>query len=187
MKLHYMGSFQGKVATLPHAEPVEDAVPVREPGKPRKLVIITNIGALVLFAILLALLLLQGGTAALNFRGVILAAVLLFPRELLRSVFYRGDVYYYTNFQQSMPFVIGPEHMRRERFLLMTLAPDVLLGLLPYLLFLIWPRLSLLGTLGLICLPMGFGDYLLAWLILRQMPKGAMTYRNMFHSYWYIP
>ena len=60
-----------------------------------------------------------------------------------------------------------------------------LFGLIPLVLFFIWPELKLLGTMGLICLPMGFGDYLLAWLVLRQVPSDAMVYRQYFHTYWY--
>ena len=187
MKVHFMGAFDGKGASLPNGTPVEGAVAIKEPGDPRKLVMITNITALVLFLVLVAILLLRGGVKALNFRGVLVGALLLFPRDLLRLPCFKGDAYYYTNFHQSMPFLMGPEEMGKTRYLLMTLLPDLVLGLIPFVLFLIWPNLSFLGSMGAMVLPMGAGDYLMAWLILRQMPKDAVTYRHRFHSYWYIP
>ena len=110
---------------------------------------------------------------------------MILPRELLRAVFYREECWFYLNFQDSMPFITGSEHMSRTRFLLLTLVPDLIFGLIPLVLFFIWPNLRILGTMGLICLPMGFGDYLLAWLVLRQVPSDATVYRQYFHTYWY--
>ncbi len=187
MKIRYMGSFDGKVQHLPPAEPVAEAARVQEPGKPRDLVRKSNIGAAILFCVLLMLVVLRGGLGALHIGGVIVAALVILPRELLRAVCYRDECWFYMNFQESMPFVTGGEHQSKLRFLLTTLLPDVIFGLIPLLLFLIWPNLSLLGTMGLLCLPMGCGDYLLAWLVLRQVPRGAMLYRQFFHTYWYIP
>ena len=114
-----------------------------------------------------------------------LALLVVLPRELMRALFYREECWFYLNFQESMPFLTGSEHMSRTRFLLLTLVPDLIFGLIPLVLFFIWPNLSILGTMGLICLPMGFGDYLLAWLVLRQVPSDAMVYRQYFHTYWY--
>lgn len=187
MKIRYMGAFDGKVAALPQPHVVEEAMRLEEPGRPRDLVRRANIGAAVLFVLLLALVILRGGTHALHFGGVIAALLVILPRELLRAVFYREECRFYLRFQESMPFLTGAEHMSRTRFLLATLFPDVLLGLVPLILYFIWPSLGFLGTLGLLCLPIGFGDYILASLVLRQVPKGAMLYRQHFHTYWYIP
>lgn len=187
MKIRYMGAFEGKVEALPQAQTVEGAQRLSEPGKPRDLVRKANIGAAVLFLVLLALVILRGGIRSLHIGGVIAAALLILPRELLRGVFYQEECCFYLNFQESMPFLTGAEHQSRIRFLLATLAPDVLFGLIPLMLYFIWPSLSVLGTLGLLCLPMGCGDYILAWLVLRQAPRDAVLYRQYFHTYWYLP
>ena len=162
MRIRYKGSFDGKVASLPPAQPVEGAVRVEEPGRPRDIVRKANIGAAILFGVLLMLVILRGGLAALHIGGVIVAALAILPRELMRALFYREECWFYLNFQDSMPFVTGSEHMSRTRFLLLTLLPDVLFGLIPLVLFLIFPNLRLLGTMGLIVLPIGMGDYMLA-------------------------
>ena len=187
MKIRYKGSFDGKVNHLPPVEPVADAARLEEPGKPRDLVRKANIGAAILFCVLLMLVVLRGGLGALHIGGVIVAALVILPRELLRAVCYRDECWFYMNFQESMPFVTGAEHQSKLRFLVTTLLPDVIFGLIPLILFFIWPNLSLLGTMGLLCLPMGCGDYLLAWLVLRQVPHSAMLYRQYFHTYWYYP
>ena len=80
MKIRYRGSFDGKVASLPPAVPVEGAVRVEEPGRPRELVRKTNIGAAILFGVLLVLVILRGGIAALHLGGVVLA---LYKAKLL--------------------------------------------------------------------------------------------------------
>lgn len=187
MKIRYMGPFEGKVDQLPRPQTVAEAERLEEPGKPRDLVRKANIGAAILFGVLLALVIVRGGLRSLHIGGVIVALIAVIPRELMRALFYREECCFYLNFQESMPFLIGAEHQSRLRFLLATLAPDILFGLIPLILYLIWPSLSFLGTLGLLCLPMGFGDYILASLVLRQVPKDAMLYRMYFHTYWYIP
>lgn len=187
MKIRYKGSFNGKVQMLPQPQPVEGAARIAEPGKPRDLVRRANFGAAITFAVLLVLVILRGGLGALHVGGVIVAALVILPRELLRALCYREECWFYMNFQESMPFVTGAEHQSRLRFLAATLLPDVIFGLIPLVIFFIWPNLSFLGTLGLLCVPMGFGDYLLAALVLRQVPRNAMLYRQYFHTYWYIP
>ena len=77
MKIRYRGSFDGKVASLPPAQPVEGAERVIEPGRPRELVRKTNIGAAILFAVLLVLVILRGGLAALHLGGVVLALLVV--------------------------------------------------------------------------------------------------------------
>ena len=86
-----------------------------------------------------------------------------------------------------MLFVVGTEDMTRNRFVFMSLLPNVVFGLVPYVIFLIWPQLDFLGTLGALALSMGVGDYYNVYNAITQMPEGALTYINGFNSYWYLP
>lgn len=86
-----------------------------------------------------------------------------------------------------MLFVVGTETMSKGRFVFMSLLPNLVFGAIPYLVFLIWPEQTFLGTLGLMALSMGAGDYYNVFNALTQMPKGARTYLHQFHSYWYLP
>lgn len=52
--------------------------------------------------------------------------------------------------------------------------------------FLIYPNIVFLGLFGLICIGMGFGDYINVYNAIKQMPKGAKTYLSGMHSYWYV-
>lgn len=189
MKLHYMGKYSGDETSLPHGEHQPGAVKFREPESSKKLALVANGIALVLCLITLPVLFLRGGVGVLAtfWVGAVLALLSMFPHELLHGLCFRKDVYLYTNLKQGMLFVVGPETMTRPRFVWMSLLPNLLFGFLPFGVFLLFPQLTVLGSLGALALTMGAGDYLNVWNALRQMPKGAHTYLYGFHSYWYMP
>ena len=95
---------------------------------------------------------------------MILAAICgglsLFPHELLHAICYKEDVYLYNNLRQGLFFIIGTEDMSKSRFVFMCLCPNIFLGLIPYSVFLFIPHAVFLGLFGLICIGMGFGDYI---------------------------
>ena len=86
-----------------------------------------------------------------------------------------------------MLFVVGPEDMTKARFVFMSLLPNLVFGIIPFLIFLIFPQFGFLGTLGAFATGMGAGDYYNVYNALTQMPKGARTYLYQFNSYWYEP
>ncbi|MBO5245734.1 MAG: DUF3267 domain-containing protein, partial [Eubacterium sp.] len=86
-----------------------------------------------------------------------------------------------------MLFVVGPEVMTKARFVFMSLLPNLVFGLLPYVIGMIVPQMVGLLFLGALALSMGAGDYYNVYNALTQMPKGAKTYLYKFNSYWYLP
>ena len=72
--------------------------------------------------------------------------------------------------------------MKMKRFLFAVLS-----AFLPFLAFVINPDLHILGTLGLMSIPMGMGDYINVFNALTQMPRGSRTYLYKFNSYWFMP
>ena len=150
---------------------------------------ITNIGGFVL-TLLLAVPVLIRCWAYINtihFAAGCLAALLaLFPHELLHAVCFKQDVYLYTNRKQGLLFVVGPEPMSKQRFILMCLLPNLLLGFLPYIVGLSFPQLVFLAAFGATCIGSGFGDYYNIINALTQMPKGAKTYLYQMHSFFGI-
>lgn len=187
MKLHYKGKFNGDVESLPHGEHKPNAVKFKEPEDPKKLAWIANGIAFALYLIFIPLLILRGGIGAYNFWGVLLALLTLFPHEFFHAICFKEDVYMYTNLKQGMMFVVGPEDMSKGRFIWMSMLPNFVFGFLPFLIFMINPKLTLLGSIGTFAIPMGAGDYMNVFNALRQMPKGARTYLYKFNSYWYMP
>lgn len=118
--------------------------------------------------------------------GCVLALAVLFPHEFLHAVCFRGKVELYTNWKQGMLFVTGTEDFSRGRFVFMSLLPNLVFGFLPFLLFLLFPSCVLLGSMGVVSIGSGCGDYMNIWNCLTQVPKGAQVYCSGFHTYWYL-
>jgi len=175
------------VESLPRGEHKPGAVKFKEPESTKKLAIIANGIAIGMYLVLIPVLVIRGGFESVSMLGFALAFLTLFPHELLHGICFREDVYLYTNRKEGMLFVVGPEDMSRLRFVLMSLCPNVVFGLIPFVLFLVNPQLRVLGAMGAMALPMGAGDYLNVYNALTQMPKGARTYLHGFNSWWYMP
>ena len=192
MKLHYKGKFDGNEASLPCGEHREGAVQFREP-EPKKFTLIANGGAILLAFVLLAPFLWRAlpyfsQTMMYHLWGAcLLFFATLLPHEVLHALCFRGDVYLYTWLKRGALFVVGTEEMSKGRFVFMSLLPNLVFGVVPFVLFLIFPKAIVLGMFGVMALSAGFGDYINIFHALTQMPKGARTYLHGFHSYWYLP
>lgn len=190
MKLHYIGKYDGNENSLPKRKHPSNAIPFKEPGM-RELAIIANVGCIITIVILaIPFVLISKDFLLSNKLSLILAslsACFIIPiHELLHAICFKEDVYYYTNLKQGLVFIIGTEGMSKSRFILMSLLPNIVLGAIPYIIFLLFPSNVFLGLFGLLCIGSGFGDYINVFNALTQMPKGSKTYLNGFHSYWYI-
>lgn len=119
--------------------------------------------------------------------GAVVALLLVFPHELLHAFCFREDVYLYTNWKQGMAFVVGPETRSKARFIGMSMLSNVVFGVIPYTIGMLFPHLSFFTSLGIFSLGMGVGDYYNVFNALTQMPKGAKTYLYQFNSFWYLP
>ena len=199
MKLHYMGKYNLNPESLPHGEHMPSAVPFREAKDSKQLAVIANIGA-VLIMILLAI------PAAIRYRafyggfsledfpdlflglfvGAVISLVTVFPHELLHAVCFKEDVYLYTNLRQGLVFVIGTETMSKGRFIFMSMLPNIIFGIVPYIIGMIFPRLIFLTMFGMICTSMGAGDYYNVFNAIRQVPKNGRVYMSGMRSYWYV-
>lgn len=185
MIFHNAGTYNGNERSLPRRTDVPSAVPFREPQDMRAL---ARIASLISIVITLGGLLAAGLRARaviLDLWGCLLYFAALLPHELLHAVCFQKDVYLYSNLKQGMLFVIGTESMSRARFVFMSLLPNAVFGLLPFVLFMLVPRLTALGTLGVLALGSGAGDYLNVYNALTQVPKGGKVFLSGMHSYWY--
>ncbi len=191
MKLIYKGKYSSE-ADLPVREHPEGSVAFRELGDMKKLALVLNLASVPLYVLTLGGLILRGmpyfGESPLAVTlGMVLAMLTLFPHELLHAVCFRGEVELWTNFKMGMLFVVGTEDMSKTRFVVLSLLPNLVFGLLPYVLFLLHPQWLLLGAMGALALPMGIGDYYNVYNCLTQVPKGGLVYLSGMHSYWYMP
>ena len=191
MILHNAGKYNGDESTVPQREHQSNAVPFKEFGSMKKISVIANIGCILTMLILAIPFILLAkeyirDNAIWLALGGICGGLSLPIHELLHAICYKKDVYYYNNLSQGLVFVVGTEDMSKIRFIFMCLCPNIFLGLVPYMIFLIYPNIVFLGLFGLICIGMGFGDYINVYNAIKQMPKGAKTYLSGMHSYWYV-
>ncbi len=192
MRFHYQGRFSGDEADLPQRDPLPaGAVAFREPDSTTTTALVANGIALALLIPLGALVIWRsGGMDFSDFTitlGILLSLVFAIPHEFLHAIWFREDVYLYTNLRQGMLFVVGSEDMTKGRFIILSLFPAIVLGIIPLVIFLINPSLKLLGYFGLFSFISASGDFINVFNALTQMPAGALTFLHGYHSYWYLP
>lgn len=190
MKLHYKGKYDLNPESLPHGEHQPNAVPFQEAKDAKTLSVIANIAAFVIILVLAvpAYFRMRGSYSPWQaMLGCIASLLVLFPHEFLHAICFKEDVYLYTNWKQGMLFVIGPETMSKSRFIFLSLLPNLVFGILPYLIGMLFPQLTFFVVFGTLSTGMGAGDYYNVFHALTQMPKGARTYLYGFNSFWYLP
>lgn len=188
MRIHYKGKFDGNEENLPKGEleKHENAVKFKEIDDIKKLMIIMNIVATIVMLILGGVYILRiGDGAKFSWIGIFLSILTLFPHEFLHAICFKEDVDMYL--ANGGAFVCGTETMSKFRFIFMSLLPNIIFGFIPFIIFLIYPNKTILGTLGLLAISMGVGDYYNVFNALTQMPKGARCFMEKQNSYWYMP
>jgi hypothetical protein len=187
MKFHNAGKFNGDVESLPKREHEDGAVMFKEPTDMTMFSIYMNIFAMVLMFVLTFLTSYIVGEFTFDTIGCLLALLCMVPHEYLHAICFKEDVYMYRNLKQGTMFVVGPENMSKFRFCFMSMFPCLILGIIPYVIFLINPSLVTLGTMGAISMASCAGDFYNVFNAITQMPKGAKTYLCGMNSYWYMP
>ena len=188
MRLHYKGKFDGNVDNLPKGEleKHENAVKFKEIDDIKKLMIIMNIVAFIVILILGVVYVFRiGSSAQFSWIGIIISFLTLFPHEFLHAICFKEDVDMYL--ADGGAFVCGTETMSKFRFVFMSLLPNIIFGFIPFIIFLVFPNMIILGTIGVVCISMGVGDYYNVFNALTQMPKGARCFMEKQNSYWYMP
>ena len=189
MKFHYGGKYNNEDDLKAKREVVKGAVAFKEPEH-GAFAFIANAGCLVLVGLLLFGVYFIGKPELRGFLkslglGAVLSFLVLIPHEFLHAICFKEDVYLYLNFEKFLAFVHGTEDMSKGRFIFMSMLPNLVFGLIPYVIFLINHDLYVAGVIGAFCFGMGFGDYINVFNALTQMPKGSKTFLSGFHSYWY--
>ena len=200
MKFHYMGKYDGNAENLPTREHEDGYVPFKEPSA-EKLPIVMNLLSFAITAVLIVPLIIFGRAGVsdfiekfgvipfmLVFVGICLVGtfIVILPHEFLHGTCFKGDVYMYTNLRQGLCFVVGPELFSKARFIIMCMLPNIVFGIIPYIIWIIFPNLWYIGLWGAMAVGMGAGDYINAVNALIQIPKGAKTYLHGMNSFWVI-
>ncbi len=122
--------------------------------------------------------------------GILLGLLLMPIHEILHAVCYGNGqkVYIGICLKKFAAFAVCHEKITRQRFIVMSLMP-VLLGIIPLLVFLLFPANAILSG---ICIPMGIigmlspmPDYMDVSIICKQVPKDAFIHTQNDGFYWY--
>ena len=127
---------------------------------------------------------------------IILAAastyLLAYVHEFIHALFYPIDAekQVWKMLDQGAFFVYCERETSKIRFIVMCLAPAVILGIIPYIFWLAFP-LALTFTGGIMVLVISFlmtfmalGDYVNVYNAIKQVPKDAKIFNFGIHSYW---
>ena len=93
----------------------------------------------------------------------------------------------YTNISRGLLFVTGPEDFSKGRFIFKSMLPNIILGFIPYIIFMVRPELGVLGTIGSLAIASGAGDYYNVFNAATQVPSGGRVYNSGLKTYWFIP
>lgn len=191
MKFHYAGKFNGNEEELPKRNHPINYVPFKEPDQKKLSVIVSIISLILIVLFFMPFIFLTKRSVDANPYLLILGLcgpiLTLLPHELLHALWFQQDVYLYTAIDKGMLFVVGTEDMSKTRFILMSLCPNIIFGLIPYLIYLFHTDMLWIGVFGATCISMGAGDYLNVFNAITQVPNHAKVYMNGFHSYYYLP
>lgn len=146
MKLIYKGKYDKDSTILPHGEHMPNAVKVKEIEDIDKLALIMNVVSVVITILLLLLVKVRGEVKIFEVMDgwvVIPIILMLLLHELLHAIFFKKEVYLYYNLRQCMLLVIGTETMSKVKSVMMAAFPNIILGFIPYIIFLINPECSI--------------------------------------------
>ena len=187
MKFHYAGKYSGNPEDLPHHEPVPGAVQITGAKDAKDLGKKANAISVILIFVLFLVIIVRAENFDFKFLVLILYLLSLLPHELLHAVCYNSDVYLYTDLKHGMIFVTGPGNWTKSGFILKCLLPGIVLGFIPFIIFLIEPSLLILGEFGALGIAGAAGDFYNARNAMKQMPKGSRAYNDRDKTFWYVP
>ena len=114
--------------------------------------------------------------------------VFLVPvHEILHTVFNKQDSYIFIQPKQMYAVVINYEEKSKRIRILGLLFPNLILGIIPFVVSLIFPPLKFLGMIAIPNITGGVGDFILILHYLHHVPNGAKIYNHKDDgSFWYI-
>ena len=187
MVLHFKGGYNHDNERLPHEEIKRhpEAVKFKEFSNAPLFLLVVNLLSVFILVITATIFHFLSGIRNISVCGVLLVIVSLIPHEIIHAMFFRGDVYLYIH---NLALIItGTEPMSKKRYIAMCLTPTIIFGFIPFILFLINPQLTILGTLGGISIPLGLGDFYNVYNCIKQVPNDGICFMNKQNTYWYVP
>lgn len=198
MKLVYKGKFSNN-EQLPKSILPENAVKFREPDSLGKFLLHSLVFAIPVFIIAIIFSGIKSAvynSPAISYTegtyGILLTLVALLPHELLHAVLSPKEaaVELWYSLKHGAAFVCCVAPVSRARFILRSLLPNLVLGLLPLIMWMFVPpsldwlhkNLYSFAVFNLLC---GIGDYLNTFNAFTQVPRNGIVQNSGINSYWY--
>ena len=187
MRLHYAGKYSGNPDDLPHREHEPGAVKFKEVSDVKALGNLIAMRSVIIIIVLVIVAWIRAKDLFFPYSAIFIYLLTVIPHELLHAICFKEDVYLYQDLSHGMLFVTGTERMSKAHFIFKCLLPSIIIGFIPYIIFLINPKYQILGILGALGIGTAAGDFYNAGNALRQIPKGGWAYADKESTYWYIP
>ena len=204
--IEFKGTLKGDVEQISSGKPLpEGSVMFKEPETSDKAFLT---GALVAAPLLLAMLILSiariitvyGRPHGLKFIYFLIAFFVSmalvygsqYVHEYIHAIMFPKNVkkQIYVMPQNQMLFVYIEDPVSKASFLISSLSPAVILGIIPFIIWIIiMPMLPLPVSFGIMtytfCMTAcAAGDFLNVFNCIRQVPKGGKVFNRGWHSYW---
>ncbi len=123
--------------------------------------------------------------------GILLSLLFIFPHEFLHAMCFPKGEEVSIYFTKSSFFCHSLAVVSKKRFIVMSLLPSLVLGIIPLTVWFLSPAIGkgweILYTFSVINLISCAGDFYNVYNALRQMPSGTYQQLSGFHSYWFYP
>lgn len=125
--------------------------------------------------------------------GLFLILPLFFLHEFIHALcFPKGaKVYCYTRLAQGVLMVTSDEKLNKYRFIYISIMPLLVLGVLPFLIWVFYPESTYLTrtlmTFSPILILVSCGDLMNIYHTIKQVPNNAKVAMSGMNTYWFIP
>ncbi|WP_297429948.1 metalloprotease family protein [Clostridium sp.] len=127
----------------------------------------------------------------INMEGMALGIIVMFPRLIFQlSMFGKNtEVKWWYSIRYLGIVFACTEPISKEKEILLSLFPHIILGIIPLILWIIMPQFmdDIVLWFALGELATGTADFLNAFYAITQMPKGSFFVLSGPEYYWYIP
>ena len=186
MRLYFKGPYTND-DRLPHEEIKKHptAEKFKEFENTKQFLLLINLVSFIILAVITYIYHKITGLINVSLTGIFLVFASMIPHEYIHASFFRRRTYIY--FHQYALMITGTEPMSKTRFISMCVTPSIVFGFIPFILYLLNPQWTILGTFGGISLSMCLGDFYNAYHCLTQVPSNGLCFMNKQNTYWFIP
>lgn len=193
--------FKGFIKNYNNLEKIElpqNAVKFKEPKNTVELNLFAAIWCIPLLLIIIAIKVIKNkiwgqtfSCSICNLYGALISLLFLIPHEFLHAICFPKKAQVNLYFTIWGAFVMSSYPITKIRFIMLSLLPNIILGIVPLIVWIFIPidnlTTDILFSFGALNLLMGCADIMNVFNSITQMPKGSLQQLSGFNSYWYMP